>query len=115
MFDEIEHARALGDLLLSNRSGAKCTVQFKLDSGASVNLLPLGVYKKLFSDRKLHGTIDKQVQLIAANKTCIKQLGTVRLRFHVRNKEKNCLFYVKLDMWPYFWPARLSQHEVTFL
>ena len=47
MFDEIEHTRALGDLLLSNRSGAKCTVRFKLDSGAGANLLPLNVYKKV--------------------------------------------------------------------
>ena len=98
MFDEIEHTRALGDLLLSNRSGKKCTVRFKLDSGAGANLLPLNVYKKLFPDRKLHGTVDKRLQLIAANKTRIKQLGTVRLRVRVRSKEKVCLFYVVPDM-----------------
>ena len=98
MFDEIEHTRALGDLLLSNKSGAKCTVQFKLDSGAGANLLPLNIYTKLFPDRKLHGTVDKRVQLIAANKTRIKQLGTVRLRVCVRSKEKVCLFYVVPDM-----------------
>ena len=98
MFDEIEHTKALGDLLLSNKSGAKCTVRFKLDSGAGANLLPLHMYKKLFPDRRLRGTVDKRVQLIAANKTRIKQLGTVRLRVHVRNKEKVCLFYVVPDM-----------------
>ena len=72
MFDEIEHTTALGDLLLANRSVVKCIVRFKLDSGAGANLLPFNVYKKLFPGRKLHGTVDKQVQLIAANKTRIK-------------------------------------------
>ena len=80
MFDKIEHTRALVDLLLSNKSGAKCTVQFKLDSGAGANLLPYNMYKKLFPDRKLHGTVDKHIQLIAANKTHKRQLGTVKLR-----------------------------------
>ena len=41
MFDEIEHTTALNDLLLSNRSGAKCMAQFKLDSCAGANLLQL--------------------------------------------------------------------------
>ena len=65
--------------------------------GAGANLLPIGMYKKLFPDRKLHGTADKRIQLIAANKTRIKQLGTVRLRVHVGNKDKVCLFYVVPD------------------
>ena len=69
-----------------------------MDSGAGANLLPLNIYTKLFPDRKLHGTVDKWVQLIAANRTCIKQLGTVRLRVCVRSKEKVCLFYVVPDM-----------------
>ena len=51
MFDEIEHTKTLGDLLLSNKSSAKCTVRFKVDSGAGANLLPLNMYKKLFPDR----------------------------------------------------------------
>ena len=46
----------------------------------------------------MHGTVDKLIQLIAANKTRKKQLGTVRLRVCVRNKEKVCLFYVVPDM-----------------
>ena len=44
-----------------------------------------------------NGTADKCIQLIAANKTRIKQLGTVRLRVHVGNKDKVCLFYVVPD------------------
>ena len=97
MFDEVEQTKALGDLLLSNKAGLRYTVRFKLDSGAGANLLPIGMYKKLFPDRKLNGTADKHIQLIAANKTCIKQLGTVRLRVHVGNKDKVCLFYVVPD------------------
>ena len=73
MFDEIEQTKALGDLLLSNKAGLRYTVRFKLDSGAGANLLPIGMYKKLFPDRKLNGTADKRIQLIAANKTRIKQ------------------------------------------
>ena len=95
MFDEIENTRALGDLKLSNKAGIQCIVRFKLDSGAGANLLPICVYRKLFPNRKLHNTIDKRVQLLAANKTQIKQLGTDRLRVRVGNKEKPCLFYVK--------------------
>ena len=79
MFDEVEQTKALGDLLLSKKAGLRYTVRFKLDSGAGANLLPIGMYKKLFPDRKLNGTADKRIQLIAANKTCIKQLGTVRM------------------------------------
>ena len=77
MFDEVEQTKALGDLLLSNKAGLRYTVRFKLDSGAGANLFPIGMYKKLFPDRKLNGTADKGIQLIAANKTRIKQLGTV--------------------------------------
>ena len=98
MLDEIEHTRALDDLLLCNWSGAKCMFRFKLDSGAGANIFLLNVYRKLFPDTKLYGTVDKQVHLIAANKTHITQLGTVRLRVCVRNKEKVCLFYVVPDM-----------------
>ena len=97
MFDEIEQTKALGDLLLSNKAGLRYTVRFKLDSGAGANLLPIGMYKKLFPDRKLNGTADKRIQLTAANKTRIKQLGTVQLRVHVGNKDKVCLFYVVPD------------------
>ena len=98
MFDEIENTRALGDLKLSNRAGVQCVVRFKLDSGAGANLLPICMYRKLFSNRKLSNTIDKRVQLLAANKTQIKQLGTVRLRVQVGSKQKVCLFYVVPNM-----------------
>ena len=59
--------------------------------------------------------INKWVQLIAANKTHIKQLGTVRLRVHVRNKEV-CLFYVVPDMcYPSFGlPDLTSMKSLSF-
>ena len=117
MFDEIEQTKALGDLLLSNKAGLRYTVRFKLDSGAGANLLPIGMYKKLFPDRKLNGTADKHIQLIATNKTRIKQLGTVRLRVHVGNKDKVCLFYVVPDKCrPIFGlPDLTSMRLLTFL
>ena len=52
------------------------------------------MHKKLIPNRKLHGTVDKCIQLIAASKTLIKQLSTVRLS----DKENVCLFYLVPDM-----------------
>ena len=82
LFDEISNTQVLGDVKLANRAGKQLTQSFKLDSGACANLLPIGIYTKLFSkqDRDLKGSIDPRVSLIAANNNTIKQLGTVRLR-----------------------------------
>ena len=80
MFDEVTNTQALGDLTLSNRAGKSQVTRFKLDSGAGANLLPIGVYYKLFSkdDRNLEASRDPRVSLVAANKSKIKQLGSVR-------------------------------------
>ena len=94
MFDEIEHTKALGDLVLSNKVGVRCTVRFKLDRGAGANLLPISMYMKLFPQRKLTGIADKRIQLVVARKTHIKQLGTAHKRVHIGKKDKVCLFYV---------------------
>ena len=70
LFDEISNTQVLGDVKLANRAGKQLTQRFKLDSGACANLLPIGIYNKLFSkqDRDLRGSIDPRVSLIAANK-----------------------------------------------
>ena len=95
-FDEIENSQALGDLTLSNKVGKVITQRFKLDSGACANLIPAGVYSKLFEkvDRDLKSTIDHRVKLLAANNKVIKQLGTVNRRVKAEGREKVCSFYV---------------------
>ena len=96
LFDEISNTQVLGDVKLANRAGRQLTQRFKLDSGACANLLPIGIYNKLFSkqDRDLKGSIDPRVSLIAANNNIIKQLGTVRLRVKAGGLEKVCRFFV---------------------
>ena len=96
MFDEITNSQALGDLKLKNRVGKNNIERFKLDSGAGANLLPIGMFSKLFSkkDRDLDGSIDPRVKLFAANNSIIKQLGSVRLRVQVGSIDKVCHFYV---------------------
>ena len=96
MFDEVTNTQALGDLTLSNRAGRVQLTRFKLDSGAGANLLPVGTYYKLFNkeDRDLEASRDPRVSLVAANKSRIKQLGSVRLRVQVGEFERVCKFYV---------------------
>ena len=94
MFDEITNTQVFGDVELANKAGKKLTQRFKLDSGACANLLPLGIYSKLFAkgDRDLKASIDPRVSLIAANNNKIKQLGTVRLK--TGGIDKVCRFFV---------------------
>ena len=89
-FDEINNSQALGDLTLQNKRGQQVNQRFKLDSGACANLLPLGIYSKLFSkrDRDLKSTIDHRITLVAANNKEIPQLGTANLRVRVPEKGK---------------------------
>ena len=96
MFDEVTNTQALGDLTLSNRAGKVQVTRFKLDSGAGANLLPVGTYYKLFNkeDRDLEASRGPRVSLVAANKSRIKQLGSVRLRVQVGEFERVCKFYV---------------------
>ena len=96
MFDEVTNTQALGDLTLSNRAGKVQVTRFKLVSGAGANLLPVGTYYKLFNkeDRDLEVSRDPRVSLVAANKSRIKQLGSVRLRVQVGEFERVCKFYV---------------------
>ena len=98
-FDEISNSQPLGDLNLCNKAGKVITQRFKLDSWACANLIPIGVYSRLFnkSDRDLKTNVDHRVKLIAANNKEIKQLGTVNLRVKAEDSEKVCKFYVVPD------------------
>ena len=74
------------DLTPIKANGPKCsytsansveyTHHFKVDSGASGNLLPLYLYRKIFpnvTQTELERSIDHRVQLLAYNKKVIKQ------------------------------------------
>ena len=74
------------------------THHFIVDSGASGNLLPLCLYRKIFpnvTQTELEWSIDHRVQLLAYNKKVIKQLGVCYL--HVKNSQghtKLCKFFI---------------------
>ena len=107
-FDEISNQskhlqHALTDLKLCNKDGNSDKLCFKLDSGASGNLLPLRSYLELFpkkSVKDLSSTVDQNVQLLTADKSVIKQLGTVRLCLTHANHTHTCLFYVVSKQMP---------------
>ena len=73
------------DLTLTKANGPMCssastnsveyTHHFKVDSGASGNLLPLCLYRKIFptvTQTELERSIDHRVQLLVYNKKVIK-------------------------------------------
>ena len=110
-FDEIDGKgihHVLTYLTLIKANGPKCsyasmnsveyTHYFKADSGASGNLLPLCLYRKIFpnvTQCELERSIDHRVQLLAYNKKVIKELGVCYL--HVKNSQghtKLCKFFI---------------------
>ena len=71
MFDEMSESKKLYHALINvcweNWVGISLQVRFKLDTGASANLLPVSVYYELFPDcnmKDLGKTIDKSIQLL---------------------------------------------------
>ena len=71
---------------------------FKVDSGASGNLLPLCLYWKIFpnvTQSEMERSIGHRDQLLAYNKKVIKQLGVCYL--HVKNSQEHtklCKFFI---------------------
>ena len=102
-FDEIDGKgvqRVLTDLTLIKVNGPKCSFAstnsvecthcFKVDSGASGNLIPLCQNRKIFpnvTQTELERSLDHRVQLLAYNKKIIKQLGVCYL--HVKNSQSH--------------------------
>ena len=74
------------------------THHFKVNSGASGNLLPLCLCRKIFpnvTQTELERSVDHRVQLLAYNKKVTKQLGLCYL--HVKNSKghtKLCKFFI---------------------
>ena len=111
-FDEIDGqncSRVLANLTLCRAQGPKdCHMtnfenfqglqhRFKLDSGACGNLLPLRLYKELFSHvtrQEILRSIDHRVQLLSFNKKEIHQYGVCYLHVKSKNHVKLCKFYV---------------------
>ena len=93
----------LTDLTLIKANGlctnsVEYTHHFKVESGASGNLLPLCLYRKIFpnvTQTELERSIDHRVQLLVHNKKVIKQLGVCYL--HVKNSQghtKLCKLFI---------------------
>ena len=101
MFDEIAsmkkcNLQVLSDLLVASHS-CKHPVWFKLDTGASGNMLPYDVWQQFFPGRSnvdLDHTIDKSVSLQAYNKSEIHQPGTCSLIMSHNGVSHTCHFYV---------------------
>ena len=100
MFDEMSTLHhALTHLHLENKARVSSKIKFKLDTGASGNLLPVSTYHELFPDQTMKDlgmTIDLSTELLTATKSSIKQLYTVCL--HVYHSQCNspyiCLFFM---------------------
>ncbi|KAK6175007.1 hypothetical protein SNE40_013549 [Patella caerulea] len=79
---------------------ARRDIQFKIDSGAFGNLLPIGVYKKLYPKEKLdkfgHPSAlhRENVKLVAYNGTQIEQYGKCLLTVKNRNKNLETFFHI---------------------
>ena len=59
MFDEISTLHCtLTDLCLENTAEVSSKVRFKMDTGASVNLLPVSAYHKLFPNHTMKSWYD---------------------------------------------------------
>ena len=70
---------------------------FKVDSGACGNLMPLGMYKSLYSKEPLVSTINHSVCLLDCNKQEIKQLGTCKVLVRFGTITKPVHFYIVSD------------------
>ena len=62
--------------------------RFKIDSGVCGNLMPLGMYKSLYSKEPSTSTINHSVHLLDYNKQEIKQLDTCKVLVKFRTITK---------------------------
>ena len=104
MFDEISTAPSLQHVLADLHVKPICVSQsdwlrerFKVDSGACGNLMPLGMYKSLYSKEPLVSTINHSVHLLDYNKQEIKQFGTCKVLVRYETITKPVHFYIVSD------------------
>ena len=104
MFDEISASASL-QRVLTNVNVKSIGVgqshwlreRFKIDSGTCGSLMPLGMYKLLYSKEPSASTINYSVHLLDYNKQKIKQLGTCKVLVRFRTITKPVYFYVVSD------------------
>ena len=104
MFDEISASASLQRVLTDVHVKSIGVGQshwlrerFKIDSGACGNLMPLGMYKALYSKEPSASTINHSVCLLDYNNQEIKQLGTCKVSVRFRTSMKPVNFYVVSD------------------
>ena len=104
MFDEISTAPSLQHVLTDLHVKPIGVSQsdwlkecFKVDSGTCGNLMPLGMYKSLYSKETLPCTINHSVHLLDYNKPEIKQLGTCKVLVRFGTITKPVHFYIVSD------------------
>ena len=115
MLDEISMLHCtLTDLHLGNKARVSFKIRFKVDTGASGNLLPISIYHELFPNhtmKDLGMTIDPNVEVLTAPNSSIKQLGTVCLQVYYSqfNSPYTCLFFCSTkQVYANSWSSRLN-------
>ena len=95
MFDEISTSASLQRVLTDGHiksigvgKSHWLKERFKIDSGACGNLMPLGMYKSLYSKEPSASTINHSACLLDYNKQEIKQLGTCKVLVRFRTITK---------------------------
>ena len=74
------------------------TVKFQLDSGSTVNILPVDVYKKSFSDPQCTRLRKSVTSLVMFNKSVLKPLGSIKAE--TRNPRNNQVALVEFIIVP---------------
>ena len=104
MFDEISSSLSLQRVLtdvqlkpIGTNQSYWTKQRFKIDSGACRNLMPLSMYKSLYSLVPSATIVNSAVHLLDYNKKEIKQLGTCVVNVRFRSIVKHLHFYVVLD------------------
>ena len=100
MFDEITTTpslqRILTDLHVKSIGVSQSNwlkERFKVDSGVCGNLMPLGMYKSLYSKESLVSTINHSVHLLDYNKQEIRQLGTCKVLVRFQSTVKTTFLH----------------------
>ena len=73
------------------------TLNFKVNTGANGNLMPISMFTKFFPKVSLDAlsrTIEKGVTLYAYNNTPIKQYGTCNVKMSFKGRSTICKFFV---------------------
>ena len=77
----------------------KTNVKFQLDSGATVNVLPLHLYRDIFNDPKLMHLEKTQTTLVMFNKSKMKVFGKIKtMTINPKNQMKHAVEFLVVDL-----------------